>query len=115
MTHSKVSGWLCGNNAETKAVRRRRLLEVYNSILRDKTRGECGIAYWSIARESETSCDRCYCEPYVHISKCPAGTYTLHIYIYIRTRVVFVATNLEKLTDVQSQISVALDQAACRR
>ena len=48
----------------------------YTSILRDKTRGEFGITYCSIARDFKTSCDRCYCEPYVHISKRPARTYT---------------------------------------
>ena len=44
------------------------------SILRDKTRGEFRITYCSIAGDLKTSRDWCYCEPYVHISKRPAGT-----------------------------------------
>ena len=77
MTHSKVSGWLCvmqKQNCEKKQASRK-----YTSILRDKTWGEFGFTYCSVARDVKTSCDRCYCEPYIHISKYPAGTYTFHI------------------------------------
>ena len=82
MTHSKVSGWLCvmqKQNCEKKQASRK-----YTSILRDKTWGEFGFTYCSIARDVKTSCDWCYCEPYIRISKHPTGTYTLHIYQDIR-------------------------------
>ena len=73
MAHSKVSGCLCGmqkQNWEKAGFSR------YTSILRDKTRGEFWITYCSFASDLKTSCDRCYCEPYIHISKRLAGTYT---------------------------------------
>ena len=80
MMHSKVSGWLCGNGE--KQMWEGAGSSRYTGILRDKTRGEFGIAYFSIARDIKTSGDWCYCEPYIHISKHPAGTYTC---TYIRT------------------------------
>ena len=115
MTHSKVSGWLCDIMQNKQDCEKEQASRGYTNILRDKTRGEFGFTYYSIARDFKTSCDWCYCEPYIHISKRPAGTYTFaHIYIRmggcIRGN-----TNLETLTDVQSQKWVVLDQAACRR
>ena len=54
---------------------RRRRLPRSNSLW-DKTWGELGITWYTIVRDSETGCDWRYCEPYVHITKCLAGTNT---------------------------------------
>ena len=74
ITHSKVSGWLYG--IQKKKSWEGASFSRYGGILRDKAWGEFGITYCSIARDSKASCNWCYCEPYVHISKRPAGTYT---------------------------------------
>ena len=82
MTHSKVSGWLCQwGNAEKKLWEGVGFSK-YTSIIPDKTRGKFGFTNCSIARDLKTSCDCCYCEPYIYISKRLARTYTC---TYIRT------------------------------
>jgi len=107
MTHSKFSGWLCG-------IQKRKGEKAENSrgtnILRDKGRGELGIAYYSITGDLERGCDWRYCKPYVHITIHLAGTKTctyrgLHVWL----------KKLGTRTDDRSQIRSLLDQVACRR
>jgi len=59
-----------------KTVRKTQALEVSTKILRNKTRDELGFAQCSLGGESEAGGDGCYCEPYVGISECLAGTNT---------------------------------------
>ena len=65
-----VPGWY----EEKKTMRRSRVSK--SSGLRDKTRNELGITWYTIAGDSKTGGDWRYCKPYVHITKFLAGTKT---------------------------------------
>ena len=108
MTHSKVSGWLCGMQKQN--CEKEQALKVPVSY---ETKPEVNLGspiaplleIWKQAVIDATA-------SHMFIS---ANALPGHKLAHISGRVVYVAIKLETLTDVQSQISVALDQAACRR